>query len=105
MHAEHPLTQVVSELGAALSVVSLEGLGPQGVEWLLAERIGAVSEELAREVHVRTGGDPFFVREIAHLLDERGTLASPGVPPIGELVRRQLPGLLGQCRRSWTPRR
>jgi hypothetical protein len=98
VRAEHPLTHVVSELGAALSVVSLEGLGPQGVEWLLAERIGAVSEELAREVQVRTGGNPFFVREIAHLLDERGTPASRGVPPaIGELVRRQLRDCSDSC--------
>ena len=98
VRAGHPLSQVVSELGAALSVVSLEGLGPQGVEWLLAERIGAVSEELARDVQVRTGGNPFFVREIAHLLDERGAPASSGVPPaIGELVRRQLRDCSDRC--------
>src|SRR5206468_11475272 len=61
VRADHPLSQVVSELGAALSVVSLEGLGPQSVEWLLAERYDregrpqlARSEEPTSELQSRS---------------------------------------------------
>jgi tetratricopeptide (TPR) repeat protein len=96
--AAYPVRELVGELGAALSVVSLEGLGPQGVEWLLSEQMGPVSQDLARDVQARTGGNPFFVREVAHFLDETGDAAASGVPPaVAEVVRRELAGCSDDC--------
>jgi AAA ATPase domain len=95
----HPVADLTGELGAALSVVPLHGLDVGDVELLLEEWGGGgrVGRRVAAEVHARTRGNPFFVREVAHLLGQ-GDAAAPAVPPaVEELVRRQLAGCSPAC--------
>ncbi|MEW6154872.1 MAG: AAA family ATPase [Actinomycetota bacterium] len=86
----HGLAGVVGDLGAACSVMSLGGLAPQAVGALLSGELGNVGPEVAAAVHARTGGNPFFVTEVAHAASvDRGSLDD--VPPVvGEVVRRQV---------------
>lgn len=39
-------------------------------------RVRRVSDELARRVHERTGGNPFFLEEVCHTLLEQGVIAA-----------------------------
>ncbi|GAA2206804.1 hypothetical protein GCM10009850_022620 [Nonomuraea monospora] len=56
--------------------------------------------DIARNIHVRTAGNPFFVRELSRLLSDRGALgdgdasARAGVPStVRDVVRDRLAGL------------
>ena len=84
----HPLTAVLAELGAAASVVAVDGLTAEAVAAMLEE--AGADPGLGAAVHARTGGNPFFVREVAHLvLDEPGAVDQ--VPAgVGEVVRHRI---------------
>ncbi|MFC6083534.1 ATP-binding protein [Sphaerisporangium aureirubrum] len=54
--------------------------------------------DIVRDIHVRTAGNPFFVRELSRLLSDRGTLgdasARTGVPStVRDVVRDRMSGL------------
>ncbi|WP_204078748.1 ATP-binding protein [Planotetraspora phitsanulokensis] len=58
------------------------------------------STDIARNIHVRTAGNPFFVRELSRLLSDRGALgdgdasARAGVPStVRDVVRDRMAGL------------
>ncbi|MEO3862115.1 AAA family ATPase [Acrocarpospora sp. B8E8] len=58
------------------------------------------SADIARNIHVRTAGNPFFVRELSRLLSDRGALgdgdasARAGVPStVRDVVRDRMAGL------------
>jgi len=63
------LLETMGELArVGLQKVRLEGLGLNATGELLAHLAGkGCSDDLVREVHARTSGNPFFVTEVAHL--------------------------------------
>jgi len=70
------LSHLLADLAARSSVVPLTGLGRDDVASLLAEVTDQGTEaDVAALVHRRTGGNPFFVQEIARLLVAQGTHA------------------------------
>ena len=67
--------------------IALAPLGPEAMADLMASLLGhdATIAALAAEVHVRTGGNPFFAEEVAQSLIESGQLV--GQPGAYRLVR------------------
>lgn len=77
----HPLRRLRDDLrrGDALHELTLAPLSPDGTARLSRDVLGtAPSPRLARALHDRTGGVPFFVQELACALDASGRLR-PGV--------------------------
>jgi tetratricopeptide (TPR) repeat protein len=72
--------------------IALEGLSESEVAELLATSTGtAQSEDVVRDVHTRTGGNPFFVSEIAALLAERSPREHRLIPTrVGEVIEDRL---------------
>ncbi|GGL14614.1 hypothetical protein Sme01_18430 [Sphaerisporangium melleum] len=79
-------------------------LGPLGLtdvaELIRRETGHEPGADLARNIHVRTAGNPFFVRELSRLLSDRGVLgggdasARAGVPStVRDVVRDRMAGL------------
>src|SRR5205085_144260 len=89
LRAGHPLPPVLADLGRELPVerIALEGLGPEAVGAMLACVSGRIqSVDAARDLHARTGGNPFYIEQL---------LQSAGAPPggIAELVTRRASAL------------
>jgi len=87
---EHPLVAVVADLqrDELISHLPLGRLDRADVSILLAER-----RAIAGEVHELTGGNPFFIRQLAGHLDETGApdLASAGIPEnVKDVISRRL---------------
>lgn len=62
-----------------LSVLNLEPLGAAAVGSLVRELLGAdTTPELVALLHERSGGNPFFVEELAALIRESGTSSAAG---------------------------
>lgn len=76
--------------------LELTGLAPDAVAAQLAGRLGPVSAELAARVHELTGGNPFFVDELArHLADGRQL----GIPAtVRDAVAGRVGRLSPRCR-------
>src|SRR5437764_11214601 len=94
LRAGHPLPSVLADLGRELPVdwIALEGLGPDAVEAMLTRASGrSQGVDAARDLHARTGGNPFYIEQ---LLPDAG--ASPD--GIAELVTRQASALGPQAR-------
>ncbi|MDP8987184.1 MAG: AAA family ATPase [Actinomycetota bacterium] len=88
--------------GEGVEWVVLEGLAPDHLAALVAERVGAheVSESVAEFVVERADGNPFFSEEIAYALRDAGlTVVTGGVfreaRGAGDLRRQDLPHTLG----------
>ncbi len=66
-----PLALVLSELSTHSKRVALTGLRIEAVAQLLSAMrpLTSTSDALSADVHRRTAGNPFFVREVARLLD------------------------------------
>jgi tetratricopeptide (TPR) repeat protein len=99
--ADHPLRPLVLPLLAKSTTVTLTGLGLAEVGALIARTTGEEpDDELVAEVHLRTGGNPFFVEQTARLWRSGGSLSAiaPGVrdalnrrlallpPPVSQLL-------------------
>ena len=72
-----PLMETMGELArVGLQKVALTGLGLCATGQLLAHIVGkGCSDDLVRQVHARTSGNPFFVTEVAHLQSsDRGVI-------------------------------
>ncbi|MFC5645207.1 ATP-binding protein [Kitasatospora cinereorecta] len=82
--ADHPLHGL-----SGLDVVQLGGLTPDGVGALLDRLGGPVGEEPADAVWRRTGGNPFFVQQVARLRAAGGDRGAVPVA-VGQLVARRL---------------
>jgi DNA-binding CsgD family transcriptional regulator len=93
---EPAVTPVIAELirEPVSSRLDLHGLGVMDVGRQLAAVIGeAVAPELAVRVHELTGGNPFFVGELAR------TVGGTRIPTtIVEAIRRRMDRLSPQCR-------
>lgn len=86
----------------------LEGLDRAEVARFLEETAGeSPPESLVTSLWERTGGNPFFLRQVVQLLEDEGRLESPGadgswdVPltrGVREAIRRHLDGVSEACR-------
>ncbi|HEY7489459.1 MAG TPA: AAA family ATPase [Streptosporangiaceae bacterium] len=83
------------ELARGAPLVPLAGVDEPAVAELMTGLIGAApDQELVREVWLRTGGNPFFVRELTRLLG-----AADGVPEgVRDILDRRLALLSEPCR-------
>ena len=93
---DHPVRRLLGELAGQAELVQLAGLTAGEVGELLEMVCGEQPPTvLVRAVHDRTGGNPFFVRQIARLLASQGASLDrapvTGVPPaVGEVLARRL---------------
>jgi class 3 adenylate cyclase len=78
--------------------VSLSGLAPDDVASLITSLSGSTpDEELAASIHRRTGGNPFFVREVTRLMAS-GSVAAGAIPEgVRDVVERRLARLPQAC--------
>jgi predicted ATPase/class 3 adenylate cyclase len=76
--ATRPEPGVLAELGSKGTIVQLGPLDPAATMILLPALLGGgrISEELAARVHERTGGNPFFLEQVAHTLREAGAIVT-----------------------------
>ena len=92
------IAAALSDLAIAADLVPLRGLSPGEVDDLVQSVTGA--DELpswSRLVHERSGGHPFYARELCHLLAASGT--ATGVPDaVRDVIGRRLARLSGGCR-------
>ena len=88
---------VLAELASIAEPVPLRGLSADEITELVQAETGASAPEgWARLVHERSGGHPFYARELCHLLAATGTVT--GVPAaIREVIGRRLAGLSPEC--------
>lgn len=90
--ADHPLAPLMLTLLAKATTVTLTGLGRAEVGALMARTVGVEpAADLVTEVHLRTGGNPFFVEETARLW-QSGAVDSVA-PGVRAAVRRRLSSL------------
>ncbi|TDE32168.1 hypothetical protein E1295_40085, partial [Nonomuraea mesophila] len=79
---DHPLRDLLAPLVARATTISLTGLDLAGVRALMSRTAGhEPPPDLAAEVHLRTGGNPFFVEQTARLWRSGGSVGAvaPGV--------------------------
>lgn len=88
---------VVRELPTAVQRIRLEGLGSDEVAEVVTGVLGdTTTDELAALVHARTGGNPFFVREVSRLLAVRPAMT--GVPDgVREVLARRIARVSQDC--------
>jgi hypothetical protein len=87
----------LADLATGADIVALAGLTPDEVAALVDAVAGAAAEpDWARVVHERTGGHPFFARELCHLLATGG--GAGDVPAaVRGVIGRRLARLSGPC--------
>ena len=105
---EHPLHPLLGELARAGPRVVLTGLGPDEVAQLLEASNARSTADVAAAVAIRTGGNPFFVREIGRAGTDVDDLP-PAVrdvllhridlPPLAARRVLEVGGGAGSCRR------
>ena len=86
----HPLRELVLPLVAKATTVTLTGLAPAEVAELMSRTAGTEPDPaLAAEVHLRTGGNPFFVEQTARLWHS-GSPVSAVAPGVRDALQRRL---------------
>ncbi|MFD0469305.1 ATP-binding protein [Nonomuraea thailandensis] len=87
---EHPLRDLLSPLVAKATTITLTGLDQAGVAALMARTAGQEPPpELVAEVHLRTGGNPFFVEQTSRLWRSGGS-AGAVAPGVRDALLRRL---------------
>jgi AAA ATPase-like protein len=87
---DHPLAPLMLPLLARATTITLTGLDRAEVGALIARTTGVVpDDDLAGEVHRRTGGNPFFVEQTARLWHSGNALTAVA-PGVRDAVRRRL---------------
>jgi len=87
---DHPLAPLMLPLLARATTITLTGLARAEVGALIARTTGVEpDDELAAEVHRRTGGNPFFVEQTARLW-HGGNALTTIAPGVRDAVRRRL---------------
>ncbi|MFE3449446.1 AAA family ATPase [Nonomuraea sp. NPDC059194] len=77
---EHPLRPQLTSLSARATMITLTGLDRAQVAALIARTIGHEPDgDVVEEIHLRTGGNPFFVEQTARLWRSNGSVAA--IPP------------------------
>jgi tetratricopeptide (TPR) repeat protein len=106
--ALHPLAEFFGDLAGLCHHLTLRGLSPEEVAQLIALMTGvAASAELVTSVHEQTGGNSFFVREMATLLlssqgrlgpvDKRGAGRTAVPDSVRQVLHRRLDQLSTDC--------
>ena len=97
---QEALSQVsdqLADLPAGVRRILLSPIGVDAVADLAGGVVGrTLSERDVRDLHARTGGNPFFVHEVARLLLAHGPSGALRVPPGVEEVLRRRVARLGQ---------
>jgi predicted ATPase len=80
--------------------IALSGLAGDEVERLVTDLAGAqIAQSWSQEIHRRTGGHPFFVRELAAELEHRATDQRLGVPSaVRDVIEQRLRRTDADCR-------
>jgi tetratricopeptide (TPR) repeat protein len=87
---DHPLAPLMLPLLAKATTVTLTGLDRDGVGALMTRTVGVEpSADLIAEVHLRTGGNPFFVEQTVRLWHSGGSVTDVA-PGVSDAVRRRL---------------
>ncbi|SDJ36015.1 ATP-binding protein [Nonomuraea jiangxiensis] len=87
---DHPLRDLLSPLVAKATTITLNGLDRAGVAALMARTAGQEPPpDLVAEVHLRTGGNPFFVEQTARLWRSGGS-ADAVAPGVRDALLRRL---------------
>ncbi|ROP35227.1 ATP-binding protein [Saccharothrix texasensis] len=87
---DHPLRPLMTPLLSRAATVALAGLSPVEVGELMARTAGREPEPgLVAEVHLRTGGNPFFVEQTARLW-HGGAPVTAIAPGVRDALRRRL---------------
>jgi hypothetical protein len=88
----------LAELPASVLRMLLPPLDANAVAALASSVAGPGLAGQAAGLHARTGGNPFFVHEVARLIAARGPAAALTVPPgVREVVQRRLARLSQPC--------
>lgn len=86
----HPLAPLMLPLLAKATTVTLTGLGRDEVAALMTRTVGLEPEpDLVTEVHLRTGGNPFFVEQTVRLWHSGGSVTTVA-PGVRDALRRRL---------------
>ncbi|WP_206788465.1 AAA family ATPase [Amycolatopsis sp. MtRt-6] len=86
----HRLHELILPLVAKATTVTLTGLAPDEVAELMTRTAGTEPDPaLAAEVHLRTGGNPFFVEQTARLWHS-GSPVSAVAPGVRDALQRRL---------------
>src|SRR5215813_13430493 len=99
---DHPARRLLAELAGQAELLQLTGLTADEVGQLVEKVCGERPPvALARAVHDRTAGNPFFAQQIARLLASQGAPLDQapvtGVPPaVGDVLARRLARLPGE---------
>jgi tetratricopeptide (TPR) repeat protein len=87
---DHPLAPLMLPLLTKATTVTLTGLDRDEVGALMSRTVGiAATPDLVSEVHLRTGGNPFFVEQTVRLWHSGGSVADVA-PGVRDAVRRRL---------------
>jgi hypothetical protein len=87
---DHPLRPLMAPLVGKATTVTLTGLERDEVGALMARTVGhEPAADLVAEVHLRTGGNPFFVEQTARLWRSGGAVSAVA-PGVRDAVRRRL---------------
>lgn len=92
--AEHPLHERLTRLAGKATMLTLTGLDVVGIRELITRTTGtSPDEDLAAEVHRRTGGNPFYAEQTIRLHDAGGRhdAVAPGVAAAINARLAQLP--------------
>jgi len=88
--ADHPLRPLMAPLVAKATTLTLTGLEREEVGALIAHTVGHQPDpDLVTEVHLRTGGNPFFVEQTARLWHSGGAVSAVA-PGVRDAVLRRL---------------
>jgi predicted ATPase len=88
----------LAELPTSVRRVELAGLDRAAVATLVARVAGGPAPVAAGDLWARTGGNPFFVREVVRLLLAQGEAGSPVIPAgVREVLGRRLARLSQAC--------
>ncbi|HVL67514.1 MAG TPA: tetratricopeptide repeat protein [Vicinamibacterales bacterium] len=76
--ATRPEAEILAEIGRRGRIVQLGPLEKSGTLTLLRALLGGdrINDTLLSGVHERTGGNPFFVEQVAHTLREEGAVVT-----------------------------
>ncbi|MDT4964640.1 MAG: hypothetical protein QOF87_4287 [Pseudonocardiales bacterium] len=95
--------QLLAGLGSRADHIRLGGLSPAEVRALIAGTSGTdVAERWGADVHRRSGGHPFLVRELAYTLTTQPpeSASAPAVPgAVHDLIVGRIHGLTPDCQR------
>lgn len=98
LEADPDVATRLRDLPTSVMRLQLGGLDHHEVAELVAQVAGAVPDPVVTEVHERTGGNPFFVREVARLLAARLPYGPATVPAgVREVLERRLARLSQDC--------